>query len=196
MDYKEAVEYLENGQPDKCTDYFRQNGDLLEYAYCLILTGRYDDAAGVIYPLDSVRADWVRKLLPILKGEFKSYPTYFEIRNFLEIDLTMLIKAHQTDAVNNLLKIADIFQGVNNESYKLFGRGLLKNEFYKEAKIFLDRSLNEYYNDVELHYLFTEYYLALGHLGYAKRAAENCLKINPDYYPAKKTVKELSDVTT
>lgn len=192
MNYKEAENLLEEGKPASCEKFFRQNGYTLEYAYSLLLQGKYKEAQTIIYPIDSIRADWIKKLIPMINGILDREPTYFQIRNFLEIDLTLLIKSGRFQEVNNLLKYSELFQGINNETYKLLGRGLLKNNYIKEAKVFLDRSLNEYYNDVELHYLFAEYYMATGREDYVKKAVENCLKINPEYYPAKKKYAELT----
>lgn len=191
MDYKEAENLLEEGSPKSCINYFKKNGNVLEWAYSLVMLGKLKEAEKVIYPLDSVRADWVKKLIPLLEGRVEGTPTYFQIRNFLEIDMTMLIKSGQYAYVNNLLKFADMFQGINNESFKMFGRCLLKNNYFAECKVFLDRSLNEFYSDVELHYLFAEYYIALGNKEFTKKAVENCLRINPEYYPAKRKYEEL-----
>ena len=185
MDYKTALELLENGESYQCTDFFRSGDYQLEYAYTLLLNDEPDEALTVLESLDSVRSDWLKKIISIIENKVE-YPTYFQIRNFLEIDIDMFIKSKKINYVNSILKLADIFQSINTESYKFFGRVLLKNDFPKESKIFLDRSLNSYYNDVELHYLFVEYYLYIKDLEQAKRCAETCLKINPDYYPAKK----------
>lgn len=191
MEYRKATELLLNGHPQDCIEFFKTNNNSLEYAYALLLTSRIKESKYVVEQQDSVRSDWLKKLLLVLEGEIV-YPTYFQIRNFLEIDLTMFIKSGRVDYVNILLKQAENFQGINNETYKLLGRCLLKNGYPKECKIFLDRSLKEYYNDVELHYLFAEYYLYMNDLNNAKKAVENCLRINSEYYPAKKSYKLLS----
>ena len=190
MDYNEAFKKLEAGEISECIDFFRENDYELEYAYSLLLSGRLDEAKNIVDGKDSVRYDWLSKLITLCKGE-KEYPTYFQLRSFLEIDITLLIKAKKFDYVNNVLKQAKNFQGINNESYKFFGRCLLKNGYLNEAKIFLDLSLNAYYNDVELHYLIVEYYMMSGETDKAKTALENCLKINPQYYPAKSTYEKL-----
>lgn len=193
MDYNIAVKKLYNGEANECLDFFYKNGYNLEYAYSLLLSGKIIEAKEIADSNDSVRYDWLSKLITICGGGIE-YPTYFQLRSFLEIDLSMLIKAKKINYVNNILRLAEKFQGINSECYKFFGRCLLKNGFKKESKIFLDRSLNDYYNDVELHYLYVEYYLSCGDKKQAKIAAKKCLKINPEYYPAKKTYKELASI--
>ena len=190
MDYKTATELLENGQSCECIEFFKSGGYDIEYAYALLLNDDLKLAESVIEPIDSIRADWLKKIIAIINGNIE-YPTYFQIRNFLEIDLTIFIKSGRIDYVNAILRLADVFQGINSETYKFLGRGLLKNDFPKESKIFLDRSLESYYNDVELHYLFVEYYIYIKDYDKAKKSALTCLKINPEYYPAKKISEEL-----
>ena len=136
MDYKQALERLENGSANSCIKYFKDNGYELELAYTLFLTGKIDEAKKLAQIHDSIRYDWLLKLINISEGK-TDYPTFFQIRNFLEIDLGLLIKYEKFGYINNLLKMAQKFQGINSESYKFFGRGLLKNGYPKEAKYFL-----------------------------------------------------------
>lgn len=191
MNYSDALELLEKGNPETCSDFFKSNNYPLEYAYTLFLMGDIKQAGLILQSLDSVRADWLKKIIAIIQSK-SEYPTYFQIRNFLEIDLTMFIYSKRIDYVNTMLRFAEVFQSINNETYKFLGRCLLKNGFPNESKIFLTKSLNEYFNDVELHYLFVEYYLYINDLKQAKKYAENCLRLNPEYYPAKKTYNMLN----
>jgi len=190
MDYIKAKELLEHGHPEDCTDFFKENNYPLEYGYALVLSGDLENAYKVFSSIDSHRADWMLKLIPIMQKSFSLYPTYFQIRNFLEIDLSMLFKTNQIEYINNILLASEMFQSVNNESFKCIGRALLKNGFPNEAKVFFDKSMENYYRDVELHYLFVEYYLYINDIENAKKSVENCLKLNPDYYPAKR-MKEI-----
>lgn len=194
MNYSEALKFLENGNPKACIDYFYNNNYELEYGYTLVLLGKLREAKLVFQSVDSLRANWMIKLIPILQGGIINYPSFFQVRNFLEIDMTMFFKAKKDDYINNILSASDIFQNINNESYKFIGRALLKNGCPEIAKFYLDKSLENYYNDVELHYLFVEYYMSMNDPRNAMRAVENCLKINSDYYPAQKTKDELSAI--
>ena len=87
MEYRKATELLLNGHPQDCIEFFKTNNNSLEYAYALLLTSRIKESKYVVEQQDSVRSDWLKKLLLVLEGEIV-YPTYFQIRNFLEIDLS------------------------------------------------------------------------------------------------------------
>ena len=189
MDYLTAVKYLENGDAKSCVQFFKENNYFLEYAYALVLLDDLEKAQSVLLNLDSIRSDWLLKLIDIFSGIYNVYPTYFQIRNFLEIDVNIFFRANKNDYINSILRMIDIFQEINSEAYKCIARVLLKNNYKKECKIFLDRSVDFYYNDVELHYLYVEYYLSIADYENAKKSVETCIRINPDYYPAKKTMK-------
>lgn len=191
MNYNEALDLLENGYAEKCIVFFQENNYLLEYGYALFMLGKTDDAKQIFEQINSVRADWAKKLISIIMNNFDSYPTYFQIRNFLEIDINMLLKHRKTDLTQAILNYAQFFQDINNESYKFFARALLKNGFSTGCKYFLDKSADAYYNDVELQFLFVEYYMFMNEPDNAKKSVKKCLSINPEYYPAIKAKEEL-----
>lgn len=186
MDYLTAVKSLEKGDLS-CMDFFKDNNYPLEYAYSLVLKGELETAQRILLDMDSVRADWLLKLIDIFSGIYNIYPSYFQIRNFLEIDIDMFFKAKCIEYVNALLRMVNVFQDINSESYKCVARVLLKNGYMNESKIFLDKGADDNYNDVELQYLFVEYYLALQDYDNARKRIDICMGINPEYYPAKKT---------
>lgn len=191
MDYNRAVELLGKGEGEKVKEFFRKEDYPLEYAYSLFLTGNLDYAQVILRDIESTRADWLLKLISAINGCLTEYPTYFQIRNFLEIDVSMMLLSGQNENVQKIINISNIFQGINSETYKCLGRVLLKHNYLNSSKAFLDKSLDDYYNDVELHYLFVEYYLQINDLKNAKESVEKCLKINPKYYPALRTEKLL-----
>ena len=117
-------------------------------------------------------------------NELTPYPTYFEIRNFLEIDLNLLINYQKGQFVEELIKYADIFSSVNSETYKYFGRVFWNNELYSYGKFFLEQAKNYLYQDPELHVLLANTYLAEGNSEKALNAVNSCLKILPEYFPA------------
>ena len=87
INYDLAKKELEAGKTKDCEDFFKSNGYNLEYGYCLLLDGNLSNAEIVLRQVDSIRADWAVKLIPFMQGYVEILPTYFQIRNFLEIDI-------------------------------------------------------------------------------------------------------------
>ena len=75
----------------------------LEHAYLAILNDDLLSAKKVFCSLSSPRARWGKALTDILSGYIEEYPSYFEIRNFLEIDLDFLLKNEKIDYVEQVL---------------------------------------------------------------------------------------------
>lgn len=192
-DYNLAKKKLESGITDY-KDFFKENGNILEYGYCLILEGQLDKAEQVLKTIDSIRADWAVKLIPFMKGHVEILPTYFQIRNFLEIDINLLLLAKQTDSISYILGGADILYSVNCETYKYIARVMMNNGFYDIAKNYLKEGRSNTYNDPELHFMYCQYYIKNGEFDKALQSIQECLKILPEYYPAIKIKEALLKV--
>ena len=78
--------------------FFSKNNNLefkqrsVEYAYLLLLQDELKSAQAIFDSIDSPRARWGSVLTEVLLGYIENRPSYFEIRNFYEIDLDFLIK--------------------------------------------------------------------------------------------------------
>lgn len=188
--YNLAKKQLESGITDS-KDFFRKNGNILEYGYCLILDGNLSEAERVLRTVESLRADWAVKLIPFMRGHVEILPSYFQIRNFLEIDINLLILAKQTESISYILGGADILYSVNCESYKYIARVMMNNGFYDISKNYLDEARTKTYNDPELHFMYCLYYLKEQDFPNALKSIEECLKILPEYYPAIKIKENL-----
>lgn len=164
----------------------------VEHAYFAILNNDLLTAQALFESLDSPRARWGKALTDILLGYIEKYPTYFEIRNFLEIDLDFLIKNEKIEYVELLLGSIELLSDINQETYKYVGRVMFENRLYKAAREFFEKSKNIFYNDPELHFLFAKYYLKTRDYEKADFYLDECLNIIPDYYPAKILQKEIS----
>lgn len=181
--YDLAKKKLESGIPDS-EDFFKLNGYDLEYGYCLILEGKLSEAERVLRKVDSLRADWAVKFIPFMEGYVEVMPSYFQIRNFLEIDINLLIMAKQTDSISYVLGGADLLFSINCESYKYIARVMMNNGFYGVSKTYLDKARLNTYNDPELHFMFCQYYIKTKEFDKALIAIDECLKVLPEYYPA------------
>lgn len=156
----------------------------LEHAYLAIVNDDLDSADIVFSNLDSPRAKWGRALISILKGFMTTYPTYFEIRNFLEIDLDFLLKNNKINYVEQCLGALEILSTINQETYKFAARVMLENKLFSAALKYMDKSKQIYYKDPELHFMYAKYYMDLKRYRDAYFYINECLKLLPTYYPA------------
>lgn len=192
--YKKAKELFLKGDLEQAESYFLQNKAVLEYAYCRLLSGDIDNAKQLFMRISSMehRADWATRLIQFIEGYVRQVPTYFQIRNFLEIDLNFLINAKRPEYVENIINGADIFYSVNQESYKFISRVMLNNDFHTVAQYYLLRAKDKFYNDPEMHLLLAQCYKKESKMDLAVESAQNCLKILPQYLPAKKFLENLN----
>ena len=177
-----------------CKKFFELNNYKLEQAYCEIILDNLKGARKIFKELQDsdTRARWGLVMLDFIKGTVSIYPTYFELRNFLEIDLNILIMYYKGDYVEKIVRYADFMYTINPEVHKFIGRVFLKNELKTQAMFFLKRAKDYFYHDPELHYILAEVYFEDGDFKLAKKALETCLEILPQYAPATALLKEVS----
>lgn len=164
----------------------------VEHGYLVLLKDDLLSAGAIFESIDSPRALWAKSLIGILNGYIERQPTYFEIRNFLEIDLDFLIKNDKIDYAEMLLGAISFLASINQEAFKYVARVMLENKFYKAAFEYLNKSKDVFYNDPELHFLFAKYYIIHKEYEEADFYLDECLNILPDYFPAHKLQKEIS----
>lgn len=164
----------------------------LESAYLAILDNDLKTAEGIFEAQDSPRALWGRSFVEILRGFLERYPTYFEIRNFMEIDLDFLVKNEKNDYVEQFLGSLDYLSNINREVYKYAARVMFINKLYNSAYRYLEKSKNIFYNDPELQFMLAKYYLNIGDYKMSDFHISECLKIIPTYVPAIKMKEQLS----
>lgn len=185
--YDEAKTKFLEGDLNSAENYFGKNEFILEYAYCKLLEGDSDKAKSEFLKIykNDLRADWGRILIQFIQGYVSDVPSYFQIRNFLEIDLNLLIKAGQPDFVENIINGADIFYSINPESYKFIARVMLNNDFNDVALYYLNKAKDKFYQDPELHLMLATCFARNGEIMRAKASINDCLMILPEYFPAK-----------
>ena len=191
--YKDAKNLFLSGDYS-VEDYFEKNNLLLEYAYCKLLSGDLDSAEEELKKIQDkdFRADWGVKLIQFIRGHIITAPSYFQIRNFLEIDLNLLLKAGQAEFVENIINGADVFYSINPESYKFISRVMMNNDFYDVAMYYLLRAKEKFYQDPEMHFMLANCYLKSGEKKLAIDSLNNCLNILPEYYPARKILETIT----
>lgn len=156
----------------------------IEHAYLAVLNSDLVSAKKIFSKIDNPRGIWGTILVSILDGYMEIFPTYFQIRNFLEIDLDLLLKNEKLDYVEQLLGALDIFAEINQEVYKFTARVMFENNLLSAAFKYMQKSKDIYYNDAELHFMLMRYYLKVHDFEQAYLEVNECLQLIPNYYPA------------
>lgn len=191
--YSEAKEKFLSGDYS-VSQFFLQNGFFLEGAYCKLLSGDAQGAKQEFIKIakNDFRADWGRKLIEFIEGYVSNVPSYFQIRNFLEIDLNLLLQAKQPQYIENIINGADLFYSINPESYKFIARVMLNNDFPEVALYYLKKAKDKFYYDPEMHYMLGQCYVRQNEISKARESLGVCLSILPNYFPAKKLLQNIS----
>ena len=164
----------------------------IEHAYLTILKDDLDSAIEVFKNIDSPRAKWGIILIQILQGHILITPTFFQIRNFLEIDLDFLLKNEKIDYVEQVLGSLDYLAQINQETYKFVARVMFENHFINAAQKYMEKSKKYFYNDPELHFMLAKLYMKLRNFEHADYYINECIRILPNYYPAKILKEEIT----
>ena len=194
MNYEEVKKDFLSGKIKGCKTYFENNNYYVEAGYCCIVLDELDKAKELFQKVQEVdtRAKWGLILLQMIKGDILTFPTYFQIRNFLELDLSILILYCKGDYVEKIIRYADFMAYYNPECYKFIGRAFWANNLMSAAMFFLRRAKDKFYQDPELHYLLAYiFYNNDRNIDLAKKALGACLGILPEYAPAKKLYAQI-----
>jgi len=186
LDYKNAKEKLLINLDENCQQFFIKKGCMLESAYCYLLNENLEEAKKnfALIKDSDIRASWALFMISLIEGNIKEYPTYFQLRNFFEIDLNILIHYCKGLYVENIIRYCDFLFTINPEVYKFIGRVLYNNNLEPQAMFFLEKAKNYFWHDPELHYLLAYVHYNKKDYENARKALDDCLKILPKYFPA------------
>ncbi len=191
--YKTALKYFYQKQYNNACDEFLSTDMFYECGYCKFIQGDLDRAQR--YWKQSKQAspaiEWGFRLICLINQTIPDDISFFQIRNFLERDMQLLIENNQLKIVEKILSAADILAEFNPEVYKFIGRVLFNNAYYDLAGEFLEKAKDIYYGDCEIHYLLAQYYLVRNDSPSAIKILKKSLSINPEYFPASNLLKKL-----
>ena len=192
--YKKAKENLLTGLNLDCQQFFGKNGFGLENAYSLLFNEDLENAKFAFSQIkdSDVRAKWALFMISLIEGNVKEYPTYLQLRNFLEIDLNLLIHYFKGDYVEKIIRYCDFMFTINPEVYKFIGRVLYNNNLEQQALFFLEKAKSYFWHDPELHYLLAYIYYQNDNKTEALKCIENCLDVLPKYFPAEDLKRKIA----
>ena len=184
--YQQVKQDFLSGRLKGCRAYFESNNYPVEAGYCCMVLDDFKKAKILFEKAKTcdMRGHWGLMLLQMLDEKISMTPTYFEIRNFLEIDLDIFITYCKGDIVQQIIKYSDFMAFYNLECYKFIGRAFWSHNFLPAAMFFLNKARDKLYNDPELHYLLAYICYTNNDISGSKKEIETCLNILPQYAPA------------
>lgn len=193
LNYKNAKQKLLTDLDKDCQQFFIKNGYMLENAYCELLFDNINKAKILFDAIKDydIRAHWASFMISMINSDIREYPSYFEIRNFLEIDLNILLHYFKGDYVQSIIGYSDFLFTINPEVHKFIGRVFYNNDYPEQCMFFLDKAKNYFYHDPELHYLLAYIYYKNGDYKRAEKALNECVYILPGYFPAVNLMEKL-----
>lgn len=195
LNYETTKKKLLTNKDKDCQRFFVENGYILENAYYELLSENLEKAKNLFRAIknNDIRAHWADFMISLIEENIKEYPSYFELRNFLEIDLNILLTYFKGNYVEKIIRYCDFLFTINPEVHKYIGRVFYNNGYFEQGMFFLDRAKNYFYHDPELHYLLAYIYYNNNDFAQAKKALDDCLSILPKYFPAENLLKQIQE---
>ncbi|MDD3594611.1 MAG: hypothetical protein PHX18_08295 [Candidatus Gastranaerophilales bacterium] len=178
---------------DKAADLFYRVKKFYHASYALLLNHDPQKAYEIIQLADvSGAALWQKTMCELFTSEIKTIPGYMQIKCFLEKDLSLFIKLGLIDYIQKLLDYNELFFDINPESYKIFAKAFLYNNYPDLAFEFLQRALDFTQKDPEIYYLHGLYCIDRGEIQDAKRYLSTALALSNHYLPARELLEQIS----
>ena len=171
---------------DSATLYKKLNNTYKE-GYCYLHNGNIEKANLVWSTLEdeSSALIWGKLLLSIFMSKVSFLPTYFQIRNFTEVDLGLFLHNKHFGFVHKFVAALPFLERVNPEVYKFVGASFLNAGFSLNALNFLEHWKQIQFNDPEVHFLLARCYKNLNLEQKSRQAIHDCQIVAPEYFPAK-----------
>lgn len=189
-----ALAYQEKKEYSKSAEIYKEIGEKYQAGFCELLAGNEVEAEKLWYNCcpDSPAIQWGKCLLDFINLRPQSHvPSYLQIRNFLEMDISSFIIANKLRYAENIIKNEKVLASVNLETYKLIGRVLLNYGFLNMAKKYLLKSIEIVDQDPETFYHLAQYNYAIGAYQESIKMLKRCLELNSYYVPASNLLKKI-----
>ena len=185
--------FMLQGDLNKAIPLFEKAKDYCEAAKCKFIKKDIFGAKLLLHKEkeDSPLLQWIDFLISLIEDRVNRLPSFFEVRNFLEVDLSALLDFGNIDFAEKIINNSDYFVQANSEANKFFGRVLYNYKFNSLAHIFLDKSFEVFYNDPETHFIKAQCYIVDKNFEEAKKHLKHCLECADNYFPARKLLKEI-----
>ncbi len=127
---------------------------------------------------------WGLDILDIIRCRYSVYPTYFQVRAFLEVYLHLFILNEHLTWAENMISGYEIFSRVNYEACKFIARVLFFHGYDELTLDFIEKSKKICYPDPEALFIEAQTYLRCNNNTQALKTLNKLLEIVPEYLPA------------
>lgn len=144
--------------------------------------------------LEKRRNHWCLTLFGLATLQLNSVPTMFQVRQFLESDISNFMKAGCQDFLENALTYATELAQINLESPKFLGRALLNSDdpnWLEESIRLLMLGQKLLPNDPEVYYHLAQAKLRQQENRDALLMLKQALLINPGFMPAQDLIAQI-----
>jgi len=180
--FEEALQLYENIRDD------------YQAGYCAMLIGNMPQVQTFWSRVLLERQNhWCISLYGMITQQLKTFPTLFQIRNYMESDIANLIDAEQRGYLDNLLQYVDFLTQLNLEAPKFAGRALLNAGWTDKAGGYLMKGQKALPNDPEIYFHLGQFGVALNHPDEARLMLQQCLMISPTYLPARELLNQITE---
>lgn len=189
-----ALAFFEKGSYKEASELYLAQNNYYQAGFCELLLGNKERARELWFNADdSPAVCWARCLIDMIDVKIELIPSFLQIRNFLECDLTYFIRAGKLNYAENVIQCSEFLADINPETHKFIGKALMNNGFPNLAVDFFMKSKDIISNDPEIYYHLAQYSLQINAFNEARLLLKQCLDLNRYYTPAKNLLIKIGE---
>lgn len=189
-----ALAYLESKNYAEAAKVYYEINELYQAGFCELLQGNQELARKIWFSSkESSAINWGKCIIEILEGKemVKNIPSFLQIRNYLESDISYFLQADKNDYAENLITCDEFFASINPEAYKFIGRALMNNGYPNLAANYYLKSQELIPQDPEIYFHLAQYSYQLNDIQNVKEMIYKCLELNRNFVPAQLLLEKL-----
>ena len=125
----------------------------------------------------------------------KTWPSFLEIRHFMELTVYLLLKSKNQDYITLLIKNLKRLLDINLDSEKFIGYAYFHFGDLNGALSFLNNSIKRNSRDGEIYFVLGKLYLQKGSTHDALTMLENAHLLLPDHAPTKELLEKTKSIS-
>lgn len=186
--------YLTIGKFELAKNIYIKADNLAGAAFSLILLKEIQKAKEILINTpDSPAKLWCEFLIELFteNKNIHNCPSFFTIRQFLELTVYLLLRSNNQYYIKLLIKNLNKLRSINSDSEKFIGYAHFYSGDLDSAIFFLNNSIQRNAYDGEIYFMLGKVYLQKGSINDALAMLESAHLLLPDHAPT----KELLDKT-